>query len=252
MEKEKVNKKLIIIMAVITAIVVGIVVFIVCGGDELIISKVNNENKTSYSNSTSNKNKEKRNTITDNNLNSVNNTINNSNNTGRNNTTNTIESSNNSKGTIEWDTRKFSLDGVEYSLGDKYSKFVTNGWKLANLQENYTVPANTTEYKISSLTNQNSSKEVVRAYFKNNTTNVLSINDCQINSIEAESKNSVKFELPGGISLGSSKEDIIKAYGQPTTSTGENNANYHKNTESLRLYFDRNGKLTSAEYSTTR
>lgn len=276
MEKEKVNKKLIIIMAVITAIVVGIVVFIVCGGDELIISKVNNENKTSYSNSTSNKNKEKRNTITDNNLNSVNNTINNSNgvnqtnttnnsnnvnqtnitnnsnNTGRNNTTNTTESSNNSKGTIEWDTRKFSLDGVEYSLGDKYSKFVTNGWKLANLQENYTVPANTTEYKISSLTNQNSSKEVVRAYFKNNTTNVSSINDCQINSIEARSTNSVKFELPGGISLGSSKEDIIKAYGQPTTSTGENNANYHKNTESLRLYFDRNGKLTSAEYSTTR
>ena len=62
MEKEEVNKKLIIIMAVITAIVVGIVVFIVCGGDELIISKVNNENKTSYSNSTSNKNKEKRNT----------------------------------------------------------------------------------------------------------------------------------------------------------------------------------------------
>lgn len=264
MEKEKVNKKLIIIMAVITAIVVGIVVFIVCGGDELIISKVNNENKTSYSNSTSNKNKEKRNTITDNNLNSVNNTINNSNgvnqtnttnnsnNTERNNITNTTESSNNSKGTIEWDTRKFSLDGVEYSLGDKYSKFVTNGWKLANLQENYTVPANTTEYKISSLTNQNSSKEVVRAYFKNNTTNVLSINDCQINSIEARSTNSVKFELPGGISLGSSKEDIIKAYGQPTTNTSENNANYHKNTESLRLYFDRNGKLTSAEYSTTR
>lgn len=253
MEQEKVNKKLIIIMAVITVIVVGFVVFIVCGGDELIFSKSSNESNTSYSNSKSN-NKKNNNITTNNNLNSVNNSTNNYNNVNQvntTNTTNTINSNNNNKGTIEWNTKKFSLEGVEYSFGDKYSKFVTNGWNLANLQQNYTVPANATEYKYSTLKKDNTTNKTVRAYFKNSTTSDLSINNCQINNIEVAT-NSVKFELAGGICIGTSKDDVIRTYGQPTTSNSDSNINYQKNTENLRLYFDTNGKLMSIYYNTTK
>ena len=109
----------------------------------------------------------------------------------------------------------FMLDGVVYKLPCDYKVFADNGWEIqADLSEE--INANT--YGISRV--KNGDKKLSVLIF-NPTSDAQKISDCKISSVTVYYNDDVSFELPKGITVKSSLEDIKNAYGTPSQNQKE-------------------------------
>ena len=107
----------------------------------------------------------------------------------------------------------FTFDGVPYKLPCDYKEFADNGWIL-DTDTSEEVNANT--YGFSRL-KKGDTKVSVSIY--NPTSNVQKVEDCKISEITVYARDNVSFELPKGITVASSAEEIRNAYGKPSKST---------------------------------
>ena len=109
----------------------------------------------------------------------------------------------------------FKFDGVPYKLPCDYKEFADNGWIL-DTDTSEEVNANT--YGITRL---KKGEDRVSVYVYNPTSNVQKVEDCKIAEITVYGRDNVSFELPKGITVASSAEEIREAYGKPSKSTTE-------------------------------
>ncbi len=115
-----------------------------------------------------------------------------------------------------------SLDGEVYTLPLEYSKLEADGWKT---KEDLTRTLEPTQYSIGmvfSKGDKDISLELV-----NNSEAPKSMKECQVGGIDtspAESKNLPELSLAKGIKIGSTKEEVAKAYGDPTQQSEDPNA----------------------------
>jgi len=108
----------------------------------------------------------------------------------------------------------FSLNGIVYSLPLPYAKLEADGWLGNNLDTNTLNPN-----QITLSTQLRNGSHSIYVSFVNSTSNVIPLNECEIGRITMDAFNArsgVELILPGGIMVGSTYEDVIKAYGEPS------------------------------------
>lgn len=131
-----------------------------------------------------------------------------------------------------WDSFKFNLDGKECYLGMDYSKFKElTGWAIDLKDLGYpdgfilNPKGNTSSADIYNSKYRTLADDHIMAMqtgFYNASTGALDIEKCVIWSIDMDVSNAMRENVPypklvlsNGITWGSSKEDIEKAYGKP-------------------------------------
>jgi len=110
----------------------------------------------------------------------------------------------------------FSLNGDIYSLPFSYSEFAANGWVGDDLEDDTLNPA---QFSIATpLTNGNYR---ISVSFINLTENVLPFSESNIGRITLDEwdydRGGAELIFPGNITLGSTYEDVIAAYGEPSS-----------------------------------
>jgi len=110
----------------------------------------------------------------------------------------------------------FSLNGVIYSLPFSYTEFEENGWGGDDLDED---TLNPNQFSlVTPLTNGNYQ---ISVSFINLTENVLSFSESNIGRITLDAWNynrgGAELIFPGGITMGSTYEEVIAAYGEPSS-----------------------------------
>lgn len=112
---------------------------------------------------------------------------------------------------------KIILNGKVYELPADCSEFEKNGWSLDGANADVKVAPN--QYTLSEVMNNGKTK--VYAKLVNLGKNELSLKQCKVGGIKLDSfdaKYGATLVLPKGISFDSTKDDVIKAYGNPTSS----------------------------------
>jgi len=109
----------------------------------------------------------------------------------------------------------FSLNGVIYSLPFPFTEMEANGWGGDDLEE---TTLNPNQFSIATqLTNGN---QQISVSFLNLTENVLSFSESNIGRITlddwAYDRGGAELIFPGNIRLGSTYEEVIAAYGEPS------------------------------------
>ena len=119
----------------------------------------------------------------------------------------------------DWTVGIFNLGGVNYSLNSSYKNFEKNNWKIPDQESTYNnfslIKNDKTSVSIS-LNNSNYDSNV-KIGIINLKDEKREINDCEVWGITVNNENATKpveFVLSKGIKNGSTKEDIIKAYGE--------------------------------------
>ena len=116
----------------------------------------------------------------------------------------------------DWKDFTFELNGVVYELPTHYQNFVAQGWKVDGTRSDLTEDDMVGGYSHESivLTNGNVyfSAEVV-----NMSGNLRAVKDCDIGSITVSGYHHVDLKLSGGITCQSDKDDIVAAYGTPSS-----------------------------------
>lgn len=130
----------------------------------------------------------------------------------------------------DWKKLDIKIDGVTYSYPYSYKDLKKAGWdfdlKEYGYDNGYILNANEYTFSTVDLHNDKYGKEYdsanVNIGFQNFTDKPQDILDCDIWAIGATAvygskpvEKAPKIELAGGITFGSSMEDIIKAYGEP-------------------------------------
>lgn len=152
----------------------------------------------------------------------------------------------------------FIVNGVKYTAGDKISKLVDNGFTQSKTGAEKEIPAN--GYLIGGGAILNSDKKTVFDVTPVNTTSGKikgaegQIGSFSIDQYEAE-KLKGGFEIFGGITLGTSIEDIEAIFGQPTSKTDATEYagptytyNAKASYRSFTFRFDKDGKLNSLRW----
>jgi len=111
---------------------------------------------------------------------------------------------------------QFTLDGKLYQLPMEYSVLAADGW---DFEENFKGTSIAPDDSFYESLYKNGTR--IRVKFLNVGTAVLPLDKCGIASIEIRtpswgSSDLPSFSLPGGITVNSSYEDIISAYGEPS------------------------------------
>lgn len=117
------------------------------------------------------------------------------------------------------------LNGQAYTLPADYSEFEKNGWCLDSLKSDKKIAPN--QYTLSEV--MKNGKTQVYAKLLNNEKDELSLNQCKIGGVKLDSfdaKYGATLVLPKGISFDSTKDDVIKAYGNPTSSNERDTQTY--------------------------
>ena len=121
----------------------------------------------------------------------------------------------------EWSSGEIKIDGVKFSLKDKYKKFVKNDWTV-NLEKygyenGYILNSGDKTSTTIQLNNPKYSLALAQVGFINTSKEPTDIKNCEIWSISINNLDSlspIPFELPGGIKNGSTQEEIFQAYGE--------------------------------------
>ena len=130
----------------------------------------------------------------------------------------TIETSEN-KISDDWTETEFTINKVNYRLETSYKTFEKNNWKIDENQFNYndmTLIKNDKTSVSIALNNQEYDTSV-RIGIINLKNKRKKITECEVWGINVSNENKTKpvqFKLSKGITNGSTKEDIIKAYGE--------------------------------------
>ena len=112
--------------------------------------------------------------------------------------------------TLPKDLKDFTveLDGVTYKLPAEFSEFEEDGW-----EEVGGMVLNPNEYSILSEMKKGNAEIYVNFFNDNNAAKATS--DTKLAGLSVHDTSGVECKLPKGITFGATKEDIIKAYGEP-------------------------------------
>lgn len=100
------------------------------------------------------------------------------------------------------------LEGTVYKLPCSYDALTAEGWSLSD--ENALVGAG--DYLLCEM---NRNGKAITVYVYNTTEDDIAITECTVGGFEVKRDSGVAFELSGGISLSSTLDGIVKAYGEP-------------------------------------
>ena len=106
------------------------------------------------------------------------------------------------------------INGEKYKLPCDYAELSQKGWNIKNDINGVLAP---NEYSMS--TDMINGECTFSARFLNLGVNEVPYSKCKIGGViisDADVKNGTEVKLPKGINMKSSKDDIIKAYGEPT------------------------------------
>ncbi|MBQ3045221.1 MAG: toll/interleukin-1 receptor domain-containing protein [Clostridia bacterium] len=126
----------------------------------------------------------------------------------------------------------FELEGVTYQLPCPYSEFSKNGWEISdadNSTEDDMVEAKYLEY----LTLSKDGKTIQVCPF-NTSGNAKAIKDCDVGMVYSTIADGTSFRFSNGITLSSSSDEIIAAFGTPYkhyTQDGKDSIEYKINDE---------------------
>lgn len=132
----------------------------------------------------------------------------------------------------DWTSLEIKIDGTPYKFPYSYELLRTNGWEFnaedyLGEDDEYLLEEGEYTYSTTKLQNEKYGKDEESAClyvgFKNYSKETKDVLDCDIWAIEVscvygneEIRNRPEVELPGGIKLGASYDEIINAYGEPT------------------------------------
>ncbi|MDS0525840.1 hypothetical protein NNC19_09140 [Clostridium sp. SHJSY1] len=117
------------------------------------------------------------------------------------------------------------LNGQSYKLPADYSEFEKNGWSFKdNIGDKKLAP---NQYTLTNVM-KNGDKQIY-ASVVNTGKDELPLNKCKVGGINLDSfmlKDGATLVLPKGISFSSTKDDVIKAYGNPTRTSEQDTSTY--------------------------
>jgi hypothetical protein len=109
---------------------------------------------------------------------------------------------------------QFSLNGTVYTLPCAYSQLAENGWSIDGIGDQTLEPD---QYTFSE--NLNNGDMRVMANLVNTDVNVLPMEKCNVGKISIDSdqvEKGAKLLFPKNITVGSTYEDVVAAYGKPS------------------------------------
>ncbi len=136
------------------------------------------------------------------------------------------------------------IDGVKYTLPAKAEEFINNGWSFSQevLDKYDPFPANATltgQVELQKATDTKTMKFTVDL-FNNDKKNELPIGEIYVTDITVTCYDKVKVILPGGVSWGSTVEEVKAACGEPASDTEVGSADTFIN-KSLSYKFEDGG-----------
>ncbi|HJJ05838.1 MAG TPA: outer membrane protein assembly factor BamE [Clostridiaceae bacterium] len=156
------------------------------------------------------------------------------------------------------DSYFISIDGKKFYAGDKISDLESAGYTVRKSEANEKVPAN--KYMIGAghmVTKDNKSSFSVTPY--NNTGSSVNVSEAVIGGVDFDDtdikydEKIARIEVYGGIKIGSTKEEVKKVFGEPssTVELSKSTSCEYKSKETYRSYtfkFDKEGKVTGIEW----
>lgn len=127
-------------------------------------------------------------------------------------------------GTSDWTGMAFALNGDTYQIPFAYADLVSHGWTLgeeSGLTEGYVLNPGDKLTALADLKNEAYDGDFeFTVGFANTGDSVQDVTKCSIWSASmrttyCKTDNYPSLELPGGITWGSTAEDVVKAYGEP-------------------------------------
>lgn len=122
-----------------------------------------------------------------------------------------------------------------YTLPTDFSKLEEDGWSIEEGDSSKVVPQRSIN-----ITMKNG-KAKAMASLTNNSMDELSAKECQVSSVQIDeysAEKGVSMVLPKGITIGSTKDEVIKAYGNPTENRNRSLSYYIKVEKSIEIYID--------------
>lgn len=143
------------------------------------------------------------------------------------------------------------IAGKKFKAGDKITDLSAVGYNLKASEASQKLPAN--KYMIGAGNMMNSSnKNIFDVTPFNTKSSTIMISDSVIGGVSInytwakDDKKSANFEVYGGIKLGSTKEQVKKVFGEPSTTSSESTYTYNSD-ETYRNYkftFNEEGKVS--------
>lgn len=118
-------------------------------------------------------------------------------------------------------TNKFTLEGKEYTLPVDTKQFVSNGWKVEEMDADTTISGNDYEF----VYFENGDKEIM-LMVANNSNSTIKPEDGKVYGISASSAYSVDFALDNGLKLGDKIDDVKKFYKEDASYESEYSVSY--------------------------
>lgn len=113
-----------------------------------------------------------------------------------------------------WESMEIAINGVVYRPGDMVSDYIASGWEMDAGNEGATLPGNT----LSWMYMTSGENKITVSYINENET-ATPIEECAVTKVKFSTFDFRKggtFELPGGLTTGSTLEDVQALYGEPT------------------------------------
>lgn len=135
------------------------------------------------------------------------------------------------------------INGEKFKLPCDYKELADKGWTIKNDTDSVLEP---NQYSMS--TDMVNGEFTLSARFLNTGVNEASYKECRLGGIiisDTDVKHGTQIELPKGINMKSSKDDIINAYGEPTRSneSGDLTFLYYELGNYQKIQFTINQKL---------
>lgn len=118
---------------------------------------------------------------------------------------------------------KIILAGKEYTVPFTTADLIDNGWKSDSSRSVTFSPQTRTSGGEVKITNDSGDTIVLISYY-NDSDEDKDVNDCKVVKFDVDFRtvsDKKSYEFPGGITPESSRDDIIKAYGEPNDSNTE-------------------------------
>lgn len=157
----------------------------------------------------------------------------------------------------DWKDFELLIDNQLYELLFDYKKLQDAGWDFSTADYGIeTLKADYKTYGIIELVNSKYDSKVIVG-IQNTTTTTQDIKKCKVWSIKIDNtyaENPVSFTLPGGIKQGSTVDDVVKAYGEPSDTYRSDDLGYWVYTyevdysDSLKLTIYDDGGLVNLSY----